>query len=79
MAQSALAVYQRAISLRRNAGMSAQGQDFGALLYGGILRSADKFPKNGAWRRNGRLCPELSRKGLTPHGFAHGSQIKRTD
>ena len=34
MAQSALVVYQRAISLRRNAGMSVQGQDFTALLYG---------------------------------------------
>ena len=34
MAQSALVAYQRAISLRRNAGMSAQGQNFNALMYG---------------------------------------------
>ena len=49
------------------------------LVVWGILRSAAKFPQNGAWRQTGRLCPELSQKGLTPRGFAHGSQIKCSD
>ena len=33
---------------------------FWCLVVWGILRSATKFPQNGAWRQTGRLCPELS-------------------
>ena len=59
--KSALVVYQRAISLRGNAGMSVQGQDFGALLYGVSYGVPPNFRKMALGVKLGddvQNCPE---------------------